>query len=362
MKVGIVTYFDVPNYGAMLQAYAMQKYLKMRGHHVVFVNHTWFPEKILLKYFFRPQSFNSFRGKFTYNKSMVATFLPFQEHFEKTRRYESIASIRDDPPDCDCFIVGSDQMWNVDICKRGKLPYVFLDIFGDKAMRIAYAVSFGRPIPAELHGEVENYMRKFTAISVREKNAVEWVCNLSGKEAEWLCDPTLLYNVEDYDELFPKSYADEKTPYIFEYMQGKRDITHDVGKYFGITKIMTEMRASDKWFDMLLGLQIKIGIGNWLRRIKHASFIVTSSYHGILFSIIYKKPFMLVPLTGHVTPWNDRFFSILGFLGLDNRIYDESKSNSLAELLDAPINWTDVHQRLANWRNKTDAYFKNLSL
>jgi len=367
MKIGVVTYFNVPNYGAVLQAYALQKYLQTRGHHIVFVDYAWTRGNFTLNKLLLSRLLKFFYKKLTHSR-FSASFLSFQQYFEKTKRYNTITSILHDPPDCECFIVGSDQMWALSSDKRHTLPLRFLEVFDHKALRIAYAVSFGKPVPKELSEEVGRYMQKFSAISVREKNTVEWVRDLSGREAKWLCDPTLLLKSEYYDKLFPNDMPiDLSGAYIFKYMLPWETVGDGVldgiDKHLEIADIKTDMCDPKTWIDIICGVRSKIEVADWLRRIKYASFVVTNSFHGTLFSIIYKKPFLTLPLTGHAASMNDRIFSVLGFLGLEDRIYATPNSvYSLSGLLNTPINWEDVHLRLDNWRNQTDAYFRSLAL
>jgi len=364
MKIGIVTFFNAPNYGAMLQAYALQEYLRGRGHQTVFIDGIrWNPIQWSFKGILLSRSMRSLRTKIELNR-VRAPLLPFQQRLKKTKAYTSISSISRTPPVCDCFIVGSDQMWNVDFVKRHAWPFVFLDAFGDKALRIAYAVSFGRSIPEEFRDEIGQLMRKFTAISVREQNAVEWVHELSGKEADYLCDPTLLWEKEYYDALLPVVPIDLKSPYIFEYIirATPNDILQDVKKHFKVAHVKADMCPSDQWFSRITGLQVKVSVEEWVQRIKCATFVVTDSFHGTLFSIIYQKPFLVLPLAGHLQSQNDRICSILGFLGLENRVFDATTPTSLSALLDSPIPWEDVHQRLAEWRKKTDVFFQRAGL
>ena len=366
MKIGIVTYFNVPNYGAVLQAYALQRYLQFRGHHIVFVDYAWGRGNFSLNQLLLSRVRKFVHKKLTHNRSSTS-FLSFQ-HFEKTKRYNTVVSILHDPLDCECFIVGSDQMWALSADRRHTFPLRFLDVFDHKALRIAYAVSFGKPVPKELSEEVGRYMQKFSAISVREKNTVEWVRDLSGREAKWLCDPTLLLKSEYYDKLFPSDIPlDLSGAYIFKYILPWETvgdgILDGIEKHLGIAHIKTDMCYPNTWIDIVCGIRSKIEVEDWLQRIKYATFVITNSFHGTLFSIIYKKPFLTLPLTGHAASMNDRIFSVLGFLGLEDRIYDASNSNySLSKLLNSPINWTDVHLRLDNWRNQTDDYFRTLAL
>jgi len=353
MKIGIVTHFNAPNYGAMLQAYALQTHLQARGHGVVFFDNVIRVEKYTTGQLFSPLSLKSFRTKLARNMD-IEMFQRFQHHFATTQRYDYISSVLPNPPDCDCFIVGSDQVWNVDIHQQ-HLQLVFLDAFPSKALRVAYAASFGRPVPDKVRAEIGGYLKNFSAISVREKNAVEWVRELSGKEAEWVCDPTLLCESEQYDALLPESPADVEAPYVFSYLlvPVKRHPTKAVAKHLGIKRVKTHLRGG----AMMFGVQAKIGIEEWLQRIKRASLVITNSYHGTLFAIIYKKPFLTLPLKGDWESRNDRIFSVLGKLGLENRIYDASNPAALPSALDSPIDWDDVRRRLAAWRKKTDAFF-----
>jgi len=352
LKIAILTHFNVANHGAVLQAHALRHDLQSRGHSVVFFENIRRVEPHTFKQIVSPFSFKSIRKKLTYNRDLRA-FKPFHQTLPAEK----------DPPGCGAYVVGSDQVWSVDFHGH-HLPLVFLDVFPENALRISYAASFGRPIPENLRDEVGDYLKKITAISVREQNAVDWVRDLSGREARWVCDPALLCDAEHYDTLLPQGKPKPAKPYVFAHFltPDKTRSAQNIARLLGVNKIISSRRVSCNPLDIALGVKPFVGVPEWLWRIKHARFTITNSYHATLFSILCKVPFITIPFKGDFADRNDRLASVALRLGLEKRICDPSLPGALAAAVNAPVNWHDVHQRLAAWRDETRVFFQEAGL
>ena len=182
MKIGIVTYFRVANYGAMLQAYALWQVLKSMGHEVVFVSCPFSVAKRMpLWRCLVSRNINSLKSKLEqYIRFPISEFAAV---YPQTKECHTLEDCRQVVKDCGAVIVGSDQMWNPVWNYGANLRYVMLDFAAVDAKKIAYAVSFGvkewQPHPNDvLAGEL---LKRFSAISVREESGVELVRELSGR-------------------------------------------------------------------------------------------------------------------------------------------------------------------------------------
>jgi hypothetical protein len=339
MKIGIITFHWATNYGAVLQAYALQTFLRKLGHDSLIINYMprsfekkfincivvkkpWTIKKNLLEYY-KEQAFKSFR----------------KTYLNQTIRYNSLHEMKVNPPKCDVYICGSDQIWNPYFTTGGEgktTTSYFLDFGDEKTTRIAYAVSFGcTEYTDELKRIVAPVLRQFNAISVRENTGREIVLSMGFDNVLLMPDPTLLLSDADYDDLLdlPVNY-DEGSSYFY--------VIHD--HQFTISKIerffrdgLRERIVSTKKLRYSL-----IDIKGWLSYIKYSKYVVTNSFHGVVFSIIYKKQFIAVPVEGPTSGMNDRIFTLLKQLGLQDRILDNCEPKRITDLLSKHINWDTV--------------------
>lgn len=199
MKVGILTFHDAHNYGAVLQAYALKKYIKTLGYDAKIINyhHETIPDGFPREgYEVRWDKFNKFIKELTDFEEKVCTS---EEELEKL--------------DIDFWICGSDQIWNTEIT-RGFNKGFFLD-FETQGKKISYAVSMGIPELPEKHEEdFKNSINKLDHISVREETLKGYAEKFTKKQVIKTLDPTLLLESKDYDDLI----LDNKLRRIFAYI------------------------------------------------------------------------------------------------------------------------------------------------
>ena len=186
MKIGILTFHDAHNYGAVLQAYALKKYIQSLGHEAKIINyhHKTIPDGFPREgHEERWDKFNKFINELTDFEEEVCTS---EEDLEKQ--------------DVDAWICGSDQIWNTEIT-RGFNKGFFLD-FETKSKKISYAVSMGIPeLPEEHEEHFKRSINKLDVISVREESLKEYAKKFTNKKIEKTLDPTLLLEASDYDNL-----------------------------------------------------------------------------------------------------------------------------------------------------------------
>lgn len=359
-KVAIVTYHFVPNYGAALQAWGLQKFLSAMGHDPYFVDYRpahlttggrfWWPTDawrrradVVIAYMKLQAIKRAIRG----DGGKRERFEQFHEaHLALgDTRYRSLAELKRTPPEADAYVCGSDQIWNASQ-QRGIDPAYFLPFAPAGVKRISYAASFGRPeVPERFQPEVAELLRPLDAISVRERSGQEIVKQLTGRDADWVLDPTLM--VEDG---FPEAVAparDEK--YLFSYTLRSRELVAEVEQNlqqrFGLDLVSPTTLAADP-----AGAP---GPLEWLGYIKHARFVVTNSYHGTLFSIIFRKPFIFVGLAGAKAGFNERALSILDGLGLADRMIMQYDPEAVEAMASTEPDWQSVGERLADLRSRS---------
>lgn len=340
-KIGILTFWNTPdNYGQMLQCYALQTFLRSQGHTTFLVRtgKEWQPTsgfipqlKDKLRSASRLRQYPAYlAGKTITNLAYLLTHGHFKlykvdrdfdtfrkDYLHCSERTYSLDELKQNPPEADCFIVGSDQIWNT------RDGIYFLSWANDSVHKIAYAASFGGlKGDQEFYDLIRPWLKRFDWISVREQSGIE-ICKNSGRDdAQLACDPTLLLTQDDYARLATAPKEQPKRKYIFVYLLGTR------------TRIcMKDVYAYAKRKDMdvvYVGSQgvvdkyprLSPTVQEWLWYVQHAEMVFTNSFHGTVFSLIFQNPFMNFLVYGAAVRMNDRINTILGRLRLKDRVFD----------------------------------------
>ena len=350
--IGILTLPFNANYGGVLQTYALQTFLKNSGFKTYHI-YRKFPEKNKLWYFI---------------KSLVKFFIGrtikvwIQQHYIKkffnkqvTPKTGSIRTNSDFKKlakyNFTTIIVGSDQVWRKE-CIYGDLKYnYFLDFVDSITNKISFSASFGIDYwqyNIEETQKINQLISEFKAVSVREKSSVEMLERELGISALHHLDPVFLLENEDYYK-FCKINDDTNTRgliYILDESEVKRNIIKEVSSTLSIDFIKANY---DK---KLFGLTSKTTINDWLSGFSNAKYIITDSFHGCAFSILFNKPFLAI---GNTNRGLARFQSLLGEFGLLNRLIDV-KELSFSEILDEKIDWNSINKIIHEKMNKIKEY------
>ena len=355
MTLGIVTLVDVNNYGGVLQAVAIQDYLRKSGHDAVLL-HVLYNRRgnPLVKFLERPakgvvefikdRKFASFRARHFCTGGLP----PFE-----------LKAFLADSPAFDAYVCGSDQIWNPGNCAdelRRRL--FFLDFGKPEARRVAYAASWGRKtLDAGLHREIARCLGRFNAISVREKSGAEIVSEL-GRSATWVPDPALLHDSTYWGAIADEAErkASEKTLFQCEYRWTPCVSFQDIqtllcGKFGWKTVIPFSNKPIRQ-----LALTRCLSPAEWLDGVRRSAFVLSNSYHAVLFSIVFKRPFLVIPLIGKYAGMNERIYSVTERLGLQDRLVTAFDPAQILKLAETPIDWESVHRRLSDWRGEADAF------
>lgn len=360
MKIGIVTFYRVANYGAMLQAYALMRFLETMGHKVVFVSHSRVcPTRIPLWRCFVSRRLEGVAIKL--KKYVRFSMTNFAVSYPQTRYCRTMDEVQEATKDCDAFIVGSDQMWNPMWCSGAHLPLVMLDFADIGKPRIAYAASFGTSVwredqNAKLAGEL---LRKFTKISVREESGVKLANELSGRsDAVHMIDPTLLHSADFYRAIISSGNASvprRARPTIFRYMLDEWDDAEASQKAFEFVKRKLNLEEVDSDripvrgflapLCKLLGVVAKVPVPVWLAKIAASDFVFTNSFHGTVFAILFHRPFVSILLRGRMSGMNERALSLLRILGLESRAVYADDVATIEAAIAGQIDWSVVDER-----------------
>ena len=333
MKIGIITLPLHTNYGGILQAYALQTVLERMGHEVEILEEPHEYKRASLKRYIRrvlkkcigKRSIINYEGFMRKWQPRVAIDI---DEFINTyihRRIVKYNTLREG--EYDAFVVGSDQVWRPSY--KQHLEQAFLNFTENwkNVKRIAYAVSFGVDnwdLTKKQTEECKRLVQKFDFVSVREDTAVNLCKEHLGIEATHVLDPTLLLSADDYQKLIDGLKISD-SPYVFSYLldesEEKIDILEDISKRLNlpVRKIKLEKDISKIPMSKLKSLTYP-SIQEWLASFAQADFVVTDSFHGTVFSIIFNKPFVVLPNKGRGVA---RFESLLKDISLENRIFSD---------------------------------------
>lgn len=357
MKIAILTFHNSPNNaGAVLQAFALQRTLEKMGHDARLLDYHRERGDIVPWW-----SFSSLRGVYYTIRRLPLEFCRLRKCDAFRRRALSLIATqyggRIGHTDADAYIVGSDQVFNPihNECN----PSFLLDFVPLGKKRIAYGVSFGTTrFSNEYRVSMSTHLPHFTAISVREKEGMQIVKEIANRGATLVCDPTLLLNASEYDAF--KSNAAECCPYGFVYLIGNspnaRKIAAQIAERMGIERVLVCTNRRAEWHCPRHGIfreKYVYAPDDFLQYISHAAFVVTNSFHGTAFSILYQRPFFTL-MNG--TAGDSRMQTMLGVFGLARRTIAE---NAIDDRKLGDIDWQAVSSRLERMRSGSIAFLQS---
>ena len=363
MRVGILTLHLHNNYGAIIQAAALYRFLEDHGFEPVLLRKE--PEnrsKIgrIIRNFLRHVPFQNF-GQVRAREKERARHYPFIRRFipNITRPCHNSRELKavSDQYRIKAVVVGSDQVWRPEYHFDDNSVAYFLDFVAKPTLKLSYAASFGYTDweHPDLKHKVSDLLADFDAVSVRENSGIEICRNEFGRlQCELVLDPTLLVDPRLYAEAAaPPQHRLE--PSLVEYIldrsynseiacQSVKDAL--AGKY-ETTTISVEGEGK------------KVDIEHWLRAFMDADFVITDSYHGMLFAIIFDKQFIAF---GNRKRGLDRFTTILDNIGIRDRLILDYDRTKIQELIAWPIEYDELKPRLSKFRELSEDFLlRNLS-
>lgn len=338
MKVGILTFHCAENYGAVLQCYALQETLRKLGYDVEVINFR--PRLVTDSYRLLSKDYFDTTNIVTFIKSVVMQFLIFPYRIKRRlgfRRFvfrylhlsswEGYASFGL-PNQYDCYVIGSDQVWNPkynsgeDDLYFGKLPFEK----SDKVKVISFAASTLGKVNQyqELYSHI---LGNFDSISVREKTTKDFLQPLTKTHISVVVDPSLLLDRDSWKAL--AAYPKINRKYVLVYQVRINSNAQRIAK-----KLASEIGASvieitsDIMFSLKSGTKI-VTPEQFLGYFQKAAFVVTSSFHGTVFSIIFKKPFYSLRLND---VGDNRQENLLNEVGLKDRMIDANSTPHFSQI------------------------------
>lgn len=381
MRIGVLTHSaSDDNYGQLLQCYALQQYLKGIGHHPFLIQYEVenTPKKNILspvkniargilcilskqyreayssiKTMKRQREINVIRNK-------KREFVQFKrKYIEQTKFYSTLSELQQDAPDAEVYIVGSDQVWIPTVNSNSALAW-YLQFGLKDTKRIAYAASFGRKLNETEYEPFRKLTAGFTAISVRENKALIYCKNAGVENVQVVLDPTCLVGAEVYMPFIQKD--NRVKPYLFLYYVNvidKGDLSWNQVKEFINAKGLEikSVSASGYYpsFDIIPEHEnLLLTIPEWLDSVYHADYVVTTSFHGVVFAILMHRSFVSIPIKGMYSSGNDRIVSLLDNLGLTDHVLTANRT--VSDILSMPVDWNSVDARLKVLRKRSEEF------
>lgn len=371
MKIGVITFSNSKdNYGQMLQIYAMQCFLKKMGHECFLIRYTdspkatasfkWnkvmtylcrFPQYVI---WYIQQKKESCHQKAYATSAQSSNILRrfdefLRDNIEMTPQIYDETSIIDNPPQADAYVCGSDQIW----C--GDWAY-YLNFTSENAIKIAYAPSMGgiTNFSPEYKVQMKQLIHRLDFVGMREQSGVEVCKRLGRTDAVQVVDPTLLLGTEDYDKI--RIPVATQKPYLFLYLLGnpigyKTKYFYDYAASKGLEVVYVASQGKVDDYE-----KFPAQVGEWVELLANAEMVITNSFHCTVFSLIYHRKVVIVPLVGGYERMNTRINELLENAGLEHLILNEDLEHYQQD--DWDFSGFDIYKNFE--LKRTSDYFDNI--
>lgn len=363
LKIGIITFHDADNYGAVLQAYALTESIKSLDENAKVEIIDYKISSIVSNYkLFNISHDSSSKMCRTLISSII--YLPIRfikkYKFNKFRKKNLTLSKKiyyksNDIISYEIYIIGSDQVWNPDITRCD--PIFDLEFCDETSLKISYAASIGKDnLSIEESNYIKKLIEKIDIISVRENNAKKIIKQLTNKPISLVLDPVFLLDSNEWLKVLAKKKSNER--YILLYMITDKETEEETCK---IADLMSKKMKLPVWYINISykkeGYGFKhlrnVGPLEFLKLIYNAEFVVASSFHGTAFSIIFKKNFIATPPKNKSSRLND----LLSLLNLEERLILSRKD--IDNNFKQDINYSVSYKILNEEINKSMVFLKD---
>lgn len=365
MKIGILTQPLGDNYGGILQNWALQQAIKLHGYESITIRHTNVYINHFLYFWYKLLSY--FVKKLKNNKSEISKKLPWdlrpnkllknfiKKYIKVTKEFYELDEKKLKKIGVSKIIVGSDQVWRPRFNPE-RIGFMFCD-FLDISSQIncfAFSASFGTSdwefseVESKL---VKEEIKKFKYVSVREETGLQLCSQFLKMGATETLDPTMLLDTSYYRNLIIDlniaEYQNKLGIYILDLKSKENDLIDVVRK-----KMCKEVISLNR-----IKNGNKPSVQEWLYAINSSSFIITDSFHGTVFSILFNKPF--ISIVNHIRG-KDRFTSILKKFELEERMIEMNQKETAEALVEKAIDWNKVNKILQIEKEKSLYFLKKI--
>ena len=377
-KIGIIThYYCSKNYGGNLQAYALCKVIQDLGYDVEQICYKrwedpplWHKKKnitsvmrvikrTLYSFMQLPNAFHiDAKRNIKLRERCILDFnSKFIPHSAKEYTHQTIDAANEE---YDVFITGSDQVWHPQaVCKA-----FLLDFVKKEKTKISYAASLSvNELTDEQRKKYQQSLSDYSAISVREKNAVELLEPIASSIPQWVLDPTMLLTCEQWDLLCSARQISE--PYVFCYFLGDDKKQRKVAEEFAVLKglklvtlpyLMGKYRQCDRNFgDEML---YNVSPADYISLIKFADYVFTDSFHATAFSLLYKRDFFAFDRI-KAKGMGSRLHSVTSLFGVEERFYNTTENVFAKQLVTMkPIDYTNTFDKFNIMKEQSISFLK----
>lgn len=374
MKIGVVTYWQsLDNYGQQLQCWALQRYLKKKGHSPFLIRYNYSERpfiaplwklmiKIILVFPYLRQ-LKTIKQKEKYKKTnTIRRFEQFRSCYLNlgTKVYNSIEELKNNPPQADVYLAGSDQIWNR-TPDQEHFKAFFLQFGDEDIRRVSYAPSFAmQEYPEHYKPILKEALCKFDSISVREKRGVE-ICKEVGVNVSYVIDPTLLLSKEDYNSIISHYKSSVSFIYIYSInIKNNEEIRwNEISAEVKTRKMDVIVTTASGYIEgkEIFGGDVKYDyatIPGWLNNIDNCRLMITTSFHGVVFSLLFHTPVVYVPLKGKYSGGNNRAEELLEKVGLEDWILSDDKP--ISYYFGEKVDWSHIDDKLSELRASSINY------
>ena len=355
MDVGIITIHNHYNYGAVLQAFALNHVIRKLGHDCKTINCNLEPGRGRLEIKAKNPG-----AKFTKMYNILRWFS--NKRFDKRFRdfitshipvsdvkYNTLEHLLNKPPKFEAYVTGSDQVWRPAFLDKDIGQAFHLSFANPEFARlISYAPSFGiTEIPEQYKENIQKFLNRYHFLSVRERRGQEMIKALIGKEAVHVVDPTVLLSSEEYNTIIeaPEVSSDYILVYAMELGSGMGflNLVKKVKQKLNLPVICVfPIRYDFRWLQVADKVRLDAGPKEFLGLLRNAAIVCTNSFHGTVFSIKFQKKFLGTP---HSIS-NSRIESLLEAAGILNRQLESVTDDTIERELETPIDYDSVNEKL----------------
>lgn len=348
--VGIMTFHWAANYGAVLQSWALQKFLCNEGYQAEVIDYVPQDLKQSLIKCFLTRRLSKMKSRISeYRKEKKIKLFRATQIHTSGNHYNNSISLMNNAPEYDVYLSGSDQIWNPSFTmerSEGINKCYYLGFAKNEKRRVAFSSSFGcSEISDGMKNAIKPELQKYYRLSVREMSGVE-ILNSMQLSAVCTADPTFLLHVDEYKSLFQIKKNKKNSLYAYV-LHGQYDYLKSISK--NIASLL----------DLEIEREAECTVEEWLNYIYTAEFVITNSFHCVVFSLLFHTPFLAFDVKG--MKMSDRLVTLLERVGLSEcfvSIDDMNATSDNFSIALETIDWQSVDDRVEMMRKEAISYLK----